>query len=309
LSATKPQERTPPAGAAAATTSDASAPELPLEFAPGVYCLTVGKGLLRANVYFIRAGVSWVLVDTGTEGCAPEILAAAEVLFGAGLAPAAVLLTHDHPDHAGSAAELARKWRCCVWAHPGEMPIIQGDIVTFRKYAHPLDRWLILPLLSLLSKKQIEAIVSRGSLKDVARALGVGDSGGPAGAGAGADAGAAHAGGGPGGGSAVPGLPDWEAVPTPGHTPGHGAFFRRQDRVLVTGDALVTLGLDSIWGLVVKKPRLSGPPWYVTWNRPMAKKAIATLAELEPLVVAGGHGQPLSGVDLSGELRKLAAAG
>ena len=79
--------------------------------------------------------------------------------------------------------------------------------------------------------------------------------------------------------------------------------------MLVTGDALLTLGLDSIWGLVVKKPRLSGPPWYVTWNRPMAKKAIATLAELEPLVVAGGHGQPLSGVDLSDRLRKLAAPG
>ena len=307
MSAAKPRARTPPAGAAAATTSDASASGLPREFAPGVYCLTVGKGLLRANVYFIRSGVSWVLVDAGAEGCAPEILAVAEVLFGAGLAPAAILLTHDHPDHAGSAAELARKWGCCVWAHPGEMPIIQGDIVTFRKYAHPLDRWLILPLLSLLSKKQIEAIVSRGSLKGVARALDVENSGGPAAAGAVGDAGAADADGGTGAGSAVPGLPDWEAVPTPGHTPGHVAFFRRQDRVLVTGDALLTLGLDSIWSLVVKKPRLSGPPWYVTWNRPMAKKAVAKLAELKPLVVAGGHGQPLSGADLSGQLRKLTA--
>ncbi len=39
----------------------------------------------------------------------------------------------------------------------------------------------------------------------------------------------------------LPGLPDWEAVPTPGHTPGHVAFFRRSDRVLITGDALVTV--------------------------------------------------------------------
>ena len=28
----------------------------------------------------------------------------------------------------------------------------------------------------------------------------------------------------------LPGLPDWQVVPTPGHTPGHIAFFRSTDR-------------------------------------------------------------------------------
>jgi hypothetical protein len=45
----------------------------------------------------------------------------------------------------------------------------------------------------------------------------------------------------------------------------------------------------------------------VTWDRPLAKKAISTLAELEPLVVAGGHGEPLSGPDLPEKVRALAA--
>ena len=260
------------------------------EFAPGVHWLTVGKGFLRANVYFVRSGASWVLVDTGAEGCAPAIQQAAESLFGKNSPPAAILLTHDHPDHAGSASELARAWDCPVRVHPDELPIVRGDIATFRQYAHPLDRWVILPILRLLSKKRIEAIVSRGSLKDVARAL---------------DPGGAEAAGSTGG--KVPGLPDWEAVPTPGHTPGHVAFFRRQDRVLITGDALITLRLESLRGVFVKKPGVSGPPWYVTWDRAMAKKAIATLAELEPLVVAGGHGAPMSGPDLPEKVRACAA--
>jgi glyoxylase-like metal-dependent hydrolase (beta-lactamase superfamily II) len=258
-----------------------AAPDGPREAAPGVYWLAVGKGLLRANVYFVRSGASWVLIDAGAEGCAPEVQKAAESLFGQDSPPAALLLTHDHPDHAGSAAELARTWNCPVWVHPDELPIVRGDIATFREYAHPLDRWIILPILRLMSKKRIEAIVSRGSLKDVARALDPG--------------------------AAPPGLPDWEAVPTPGHTPGHVAFFRRQDRVLMTGDALVTVNISSIRGLLVKKPGLSGPPWYVTWDRPLAKKAISTLAELEPLVVASGHGEPLSGPDLPEKVRALAA--
>ena len=46
------------------------------------------------------------------------IAAAAESLFGAGTRPAAILLTHIHPDHSGSALELARRWDLPVLVHP-----------------------------------------------------------------------------------------------------------------------------------------------------------------------------------------------
>jgi hypothetical protein len=36
----------------------------PTEIAPGVHCLEVGKGITRSNVYFVRSGSSWVLIDT-----------------------------------------------------------------------------------------------------------------------------------------------------------------------------------------------------------------------------------------------------
>jgi glyoxylase-like metal-dependent hydrolase (beta-lactamase superfamily II) len=49
----------------------------------------------------------------------------------------------------------------------------------------------------------------------------------------------------------VPGFPDWECIPTPGHTPGHVAFLRISDRVLIAGDAIATVNLNSIWGFLL----------------------------------------------------------
>ena len=77
------------------------------ELAPGVYCLQTGRGITKANVYLVRSGPAWVLNDTALPRRGQIIAAAAESLFGTGTRPAAILLTHSHPDHAGSALELA----------------------------------------------------------------------------------------------------------------------------------------------------------------------------------------------------------
>jgi hypothetical protein len=53
-------------------------------FAEGVYRLETGRGLTRANVYFVRSGPAWVLIDTAWPHRGPVINAAAESLFGAG---------------------------------------------------------------------------------------------------------------------------------------------------------------------------------------------------------------------------------
>jgi len=253
----------------------------PRPIAPGVHWVVVGRGLMRSNVYFVRSEPSWVLVDAGSADCAPAIRRAAESLFGESVSPSAILITHDHPDHVGSARDLARWWDCAVWVHPDELPIVRGDLAAIRRYASPLDRWIVLPLLRLKGSKRAEAVVARASLGDVARSFD------PI--------------------AGVPGLPDWEAVPTPGHTPGHVAFFRRHDRVLISGDALVTMNLNSVWGLLRKSQQVSGPPRYATWDWGVAKESVARLAQLEPLVVAGGHGTPMSGPRLPGSLHAFAA--
>jgi glyoxylase-like metal-dependent hydrolase (beta-lactamase superfamily II) len=73
------------------------------------------------------------------------------------------------------------------------------------------------------------------------------------------------------------------------------SYFRPSDRVLITGDALVTLKVNSWAGLLLQRPGLSGPPWYTTWSPGAAVKSIQRLACLEPTVVAGGHGRPMTG--------------
>ena len=253
---------------------------------PGVYCMETGKGISRANVYFVRSGSSWVLIDAALANCGQLIRRTAESLFGANTPPASILLTHNHPDHAGSAVELAHMWDCPVYVHPDEMPYVAiEDLSTIEKYANPLDRWIILPILRMMPRQRVEAMLSSSSIKEVVRAFD------PS--------------------AAVPGLPDWEYIPTPGHTPGHVAFLRTSDRVLIAGDAVVTVNLNSIWGFLLwslrrNKRRVSGPPWYSTWNWQMAKESVALLAGLEPRVLATGHGLPMSGEEIARKLHTFA---
>src|ERR1019366_5159251 len=90
--------------------------------ATGVYCLVTGKRR-DSNVYFVQSGETWVLVDTGWRGRAELINSAAETLSGVGTRPRAIVLTHVHPDHAGSASELAHMWDVTVYVHPDELPL------------------------------------------------------------------------------------------------------------------------------------------------------------------------------------------
>jgi glyoxylase-like metal-dependent hydrolase (beta-lactamase superfamily II) len=256
------------------------------EVTSGVYCLETGKGINRSNVYFVQSGASWVLIDTASVNCGQLIRKVAESLFGANTRPASILLTHVHPDHAGSALELAHMWDCRVYMHPDELPLaIIRDLSTVEKYANPLDHWMILPLLRLMPRQKVESMLVKTGLKDVAQGFVPGAS--------------------------LPNLPDWECIPTPGHTPGHVAFFRPNDRLLISGDAIVTVDLNSfwgflMWGLQINKQRVSGPPWYSTWNWQMAKEAVTILAELEPRMLASGHGLPMSGDEIAQELHAFA---
>jgi glyoxylase-like metal-dependent hydrolase (beta-lactamase superfamily II) len=145
----------------------------------------------------------------------------------------------------------------------------------------PLDAWLILPMLRALGRKRCERILLEGSLRTVAQAFELQ--------------------------RVLPGLADWTLVPTPGHTPRHTAFFRSRDRVLICGDALATVELNHPWSLLAPRPGLSGPPWYSTWDWAMAQASLRRLADLEPCVLACGHGPPMIGVGSAAALRSFVA--
>ena len=251
----------------------------PRQIAPGVHLLTLGSGLLASNVYFVGQAGSWVLIDAGWPHQEELIGTAARALYGPGARPAAILLTHVHPDHSGSAPALARGWGVSVWVHPDELPMAPGEYLP--QYANPLDRWLIGPLLSLLPARTRRRMAAAASLAGAARPL-------P-------------------GRATVPGLPGWEWRHTPGHTPGHVAFWRPGDRVLITGDAVLTLDLNSLAGLLLRRPRIAAPPRFTTWDWPAAKASLAALAQLRPLVLAPGHGRPVTGPATAAALRSFAA--
>ena len=84
------------------------------------------------------------------------------------------------------------------------------------------------------------------------------------------------------------------------------SYFRPTDRVLIAGDALVTLKINSWTGLLLQRPGLSGPPWYTTWNRQAARQSIQRLARLNPAVLAGGHGEPMTGAGTAAAIAAFA---
>lgn len=250
----------------------------PEEIATGVYRLTVGPGFGQSNVYFVQSGTAWVLIDAAWAGDSQQIKQAAESLFGANANPAAIVLTHIHPDHSGSARALARMWNVPVYVHPDEMPLASGQLIP--EYFNPLDRWLVAPLMRLMPRRMTRSMLEEASLVDVARAFE------PS--------------------AGVPGLADWQCIPTPGHTPGHVAFFRERDGVLIAGDAVLMVNLNSLWDFVRNKQRVSGPPYISTWNWQAATESVAALARLEPRVLACGHGLTISGPGAARDLRAFA---
>ena len=79
----------------------------------------------------------------------------------------------------------------------------------------------------------------------------------------------------------------FRVVHTPGHTPGHIAFFRESDRVAIAGDVMANVSFLTL------KPGLRLPPRLFCQNAAQNLASVRELAALEPRVVCFGHGPPL----------------
>ncbi len=82
-------------------------------------------------------------------------------------------------------------------------------------------------------------------------------------------------------------LGQFTVIEAPGHTPGHLAFWRKRDRVLVLGDVLFHRNPMTLRG------GLSEPFRFATFDPAMNRTTAQKLAGLEPSVVCFGHGEPL----------------
>jgi glyoxylase-like metal-dependent hydrolase (beta-lactamase superfamily II) len=234
-----------------------------------------GLRIVFVNVFGIKhPNGAWTLVDAGIALSESYIRRWTEKHFRG--PPNAIVLTHGHFDHVGSAAGLAELWNVPIYAHALQRPYLTGQ----QEYPPPnihAGGGMMSLLSPLFSRGPVDL---RNCLREfpAERELSVEE------------------------------MPGWQILHTPGHTPGHVSLFRPRDRVLLPGDAFCTTKAESFFeAAIVQKSELHGPPAYFTWDWDQARRSVADLAALDPLIVAPGHGKPLAGTDLPQSLRELAA--
>ncbi len=216
----------------------------------------------------------FVLVDAGLPGTRPVIDHAIAHRFGAGARPAAIVLTHGHVDHVGTLESLAADWDVPIYAHPHEMPYLNGTSAYPPPDAH-VGGGLMAVFSTLFPRKPID-------VKRWLHAL-------------------------PEDGS-VPGMPGWRWLHTPGHAPGHVSFWRSADRAMIAGDAFITTAQESLYAAAVsQEPELHGPPMYFTPDWQAARDSVQKLAALRPDLAVTGHGRAMRGPALGAALSELAS--
>ena len=214
----------------------------------------------------------WVLIDAGMPKSGSRIIEVAEERFGKGTRPESIILTHGHFDHVGGIVELINKWRVPVYAHPLEFPYLTGKM----DYPEPdasVEGGMLAKISSIYPHQAIDI---SGALQPLPSNF------------------------------SVPDLPEWKWIHTPGHSPGHVSFFRERDRLLLPGDAFITVRQDSFYKVLIQKKEVNGPPRYLTTDWQAARESVLKLQALEPAIVIPGHGSAMEGNDLKEGLDRLA---
>jgi glyoxylase-like metal-dependent hydrolase (beta-lactamase superfamily II) len=237
---------------------------------PDVYCYT-NKIVNIVLVGNPSGSGEFVMIDAGMPNSADELKNTVIERFGENRLPKAIVLTHGHFDHVGSLVALLEDWNIPVFAHELELPYLTG------KKDYPpgdptVDGGLVSELSPLFPNHGIDISANVHKLPQD---------------------------------GTVPCMPGWKWVHTPGHTPGHISLFREQDRTLIAGDAFVTVKQESLYKVMTQQQEISGPPKYYTTDWDAAYESVKKLEALRPKTAVTGHGLPMSGEELTQNLRKL----
>ena len=239
-----------------------------MEIAPGVYEIGATKrGYLKAGytkAFLIEDNESLIVIDTFYDADAKLIL---DEIARIGKRPGDIkhiLLTHAHRGHLGGMATLKRLSGAPIYAHEWEADIVSGNrhrqepsIFAFS----PIKAW---PIISF---GQLTAHWNKHDARPVDQLIDEGDQIGPL-----------------------------KVHHTPGHTPGHLAFYWPEHKVLFTGDAFVT------WPLIT-------PGWRCTMlNITQSWETLERMATFDVEVICPGHGNSITenGAEV---LKTLAAKG
>lgn len=183
---------------------------------PHLYQISLGP----VNCFVIDDGpAGLILVDTGFEGSAAKIFRAIEK---GGKSPESIhtiILTHTHPDHAGSTAEIVRRTGAKVIIHALDAALAVNGIAG--RMPHVVSSGLLNGLLyRLFIKNGANSIPAVTADKTVDDNDVLSLSGGI------------------------------HIIHTPGHSAGHISLYLQQDDVLIAGDLcanMMGLGLSTVY--------------------------------------------------------------
>jgi glyoxylase-like metal-dependent hydrolase (beta-lactamase superfamily II) len=220
----------------------------------GVHRLTHGV----VNFYLIEEGGKLLLVDAGAPGDW-DLLVRAVAALGRGLDDLeAVLLTHAHADHIGTAERARTTASARVWVHEADAAMATGGTPPkndgkIRSYLLRAEFYRTLFSLARRGATRIVPVRELATFAD-------------------------------GETLELPGRP--RAVHAPGHSPGSAALLLEGRRVLLTGDVLATR--NPLTGRIGPQIMPSG----LNSDTPQALRSLTALDGIPADVLLPGHGEP-----------------
>lgn len=211
---------------------------------PNLYALNLNN----VNVFLLEDPSGLTLIDTGYAGSEATILAAVRDLGKDPGQVRQILLTHNHPDHAGSLAALQAATGAATYAHALDAAEIRAGRVNHPAIPSPFPLQHLLYQLLIRNSSpaypaaKVDHELQNGDLLPVAGGL--------------------------------------QVIHTPGHSPGHVAYYWPQQDVLFVGDACSNL------------PYLSYSIVYADYAQ--GQRTLAKLVQRDFAVACFGHGNAIT---------------
>lgn len=218
-----------------------------MQVAPEIYSLSQKKGGF-VHAYLLEHDGGLVIIDTLYDTNAAIIMRQISQIGKSVGDIKHIILTHAHRSHLGGAAILQQLSGATVYAHEWEADIIGGE-----RTAQPVSLLPRAPLRVYPLQAGLAMGLGKHPPVTVDCQIHEGDQIGPL-----------------------------RVIYTPGHSPGHLAFYWEARKLLIAGDSIAT------W------PKFELGWRGFTLNPRQAQRSLLRLAELDTEILCVGHGDPLT---------------